>query len=70
MPENPVQSLLEQPQELWLVSAPEITTSNLTKNLQNKSILDQASGEFKRQISYKLAWKGGIYLEVPAPYTS
>ena len=36
----------------------------------NKSILDQAWGEFKRQISYKLAWKGGIYLEVPAPYTS
>ena len=36
----------------------------------NKSILDQAWGEFKRQISYKLAWKGGIYLEVPAPDTS
>lgn len=36
----------------------------------NKSILDQAWGEFKRQISYKLAWKGGIYLEVPAQYTS
>lgn len=36
----------------------------------NKSILDQAWGEFKRQLSYKLAWKGGIYLEVPAPYTS
>lgn len=36
----------------------------------NKSILDQAWGEFKRQISYKLVWKGGIYLEVPAPYTS
>ena len=36
----------------------------------NKSILDQAWGEFKRQISYKLTWKGGIYLEVPAPYTS
>ena len=25
---------------------------------------------FKRQIGYKLVWKGGIYLEVPAPYTS
>ena len=36
----------------------------------NKSILDQAWGEFKRQIGYKLVWKGGIYLEVPAPYTS
>jgi len=41
MPENPVQSLLEQPEELWLVSAPEITTSNLTKNLQNQKLLDQ-----------------------------
>merc|ERR1712110_557498 len=28
-------------EELWLVSAPEITTSNLTKNLQNQKILDQ-----------------------------
>ena len=36
----------------------------------NKSILDQAWGEFKRQIGYKLVWQGGIYLEVPAPYTS
>ncbi len=36
----------------------------------NKSILDQAWGEFKRQIGYKLVWKGGIYLEVPAAYTS
>ena len=36
----------------------------------NNSILDQAWGEFKRQIGYKLEWKGGIYLEVPAVYTS
>ena len=40
------------------------------KSSLNKSILDQAWGEFKRQISYKLVWKGGIFLEVPAPYTS
>ena len=51
------------------------TLDNPGKNVKaksglNKSILDQAWGEFKRQISYKLAWKGGIYLEVPAPYTS
>ena len=31
--------------------------------------VEQAWGEFKRQISYKLAWQGGIYLEVPAAYT-
>lgn len=36
----------------------------------NKSILDQAWGELKRQIGYKLVWKGGIYLEVPTAYTS
>ena len=51
------------------------TLDNPGKNVKaksglNKSILDQAWGEFKRQIGYKLAWKGGIYLEVPAPYTS
>ncbi len=51
------------------------TLDNPGKNVKaksglNKSILDQAWGEFKRQISYKLAWKGGIYLAVPAPYTS
>ncbi len=36
----------------------------------NKSILDQAWGKFKLLLKYKLDWNGGIYLEVPAPYTS
>lgn len=36
----------------------------------NKSILDQGWGEFKRQLSYKLEWLGGIFLEVNPKYTS
>ena len=36
----------------------------------NKSILDQGWGEFRRQLEYKLAWRGGILIAVPAHYTS
>ena len=36
----------------------------------NKSILDQGWFEFKRQLDYKSAWRGGLLLEVPAQYTS
>ncbi len=36
----------------------------------NKSILDQAWGEFKRQLKYKLAWRGGMLIEVNPRYTS
>jgi IS605 OrfB family transposase len=36
----------------------------------NKSILDQGWGEFKRQLSYKLGWLGGIFLKVCPQYTS
>ena len=36
----------------------------------NKSILDQGWGEFRRQLSYKLSWRGGLYLEVPPRDTS
>lgn len=36
----------------------------------NKSILDQGFGEFKRQLKYKLEWLGGLFVEVPAAYTS
>jgi IS605 OrfB family transposase len=36
----------------------------------NKSILDQGWGEFRRQLSYKLEWLGGIFLKVNARYTS
>jgi len=36
----------------------------------NRSILDQAWGELKRQLAYKLEWLGGELIEVPAAYTS
>jgi IS605 OrfB family transposase len=36
----------------------------------NKSILDQGWYEFRRQIGYKLSWKGGELVEVDYRYTS
>lgn len=36
----------------------------------NKSILDQGWSEFRRQIGYKTLWRGGLYILVPAAYTS
>ena len=36
----------------------------------NKSILDQGWFEFRRQLSYKLAWNGGVLLLIPPQYTS
>lgn len=36
----------------------------------NRSILDQGWAEFRRQLEYKLAYKGGELLAVPAAYTS
>ena len=36
----------------------------------NQSILDQGWGEFRRQLEYKLAWAGGIFLAVNPKYTS
>ncbi len=36
----------------------------------NKSILDQGWYEFKRQLGYKLSWKGGELVEVDYRYTS
>ncbi len=36
----------------------------------NRAILDQGWGEFRRQLDYKLAWKGGTLLAVPAHNTS
>lgn len=36
----------------------------------NRSILDKSWGELRRQLIYKLAWKGGMLIEVPAPYSS
>ena len=36
----------------------------------NKSILDQGWFEFRRQIEYKLNWRGGKLILVPPQYTS
>lgn len=36
----------------------------------NKAILDQGWGEFRRQLEYKTAWRGGFTVAVPAAYTS
>ena len=36
----------------------------------NKAILDQGWAEFRRQLDYKLAWRGGVLLAVPAHHTS
>ncbi|MDE2447128.1 MAG: transposase, partial [Alphaproteobacteria bacterium] len=36
----------------------------------NRSILDQGWGEFRRQLDYKLAWRGGHLITVPPHHTS
>ncbi|MCE2679873.1 MAG: transposase [Burkholderiales bacterium] len=51
------------------------TTSEPGKNVRaksglNKAILDQGWFEFRRQLDYKLSWRGGWLIEVPAKNTS
>ena len=51
------------------------TTEKPGKNVKaksglNKSILDQGWGMFRQMLSYKLAWRGGELIAVPAVYTS
>jgi putative transposase len=36
----------------------------------NKGILDQGWGEFRRQLEYKLNWRGGLLVMVPPQHTS
>jgi putative transposase len=36
----------------------------------NRAILDQGWGEFRRQLGYKMAWNGGMFLAVPPHHTS
>lgn len=36
----------------------------------NRSILDQGWSEFRRQLEYKQAWRGGAVVAIPAAYTS
>ena len=51
------------------------TAENPGKNVApksglNKAILDQGWGEFRRQLGYKMVWKGGILFAVPPHHTS
>ena len=51
------------------------TAENHGKNVAqksglNKAILDQGWGEFRRQLDYKMAWKGGMLFAVPPHHTS
>jgi len=36
----------------------------------NKAILDQGWFEFRRQLEYKQAWRGGTVITIPPQYTS
>lgn len=36
----------------------------------NRAILDQGWSEFRRQLQYKLEWRGGELIAVPPQYTS
>jgi len=40
------------------------------KSSLNKSILDQGWNEFRRQLTYKVAWRGGRLIVVPPYFTS
>jgi len=40
------------------------------KSALNHRILDQGWGEFRRQLKYKLAWRGGLLQAVPPHHTS
>ncbi len=40
------------------------------KSTLNKSILDQGWFEFRRQLAYKLYWRGGMLIKVQPQYTS
>jgi len=51
------------------------TSEKMGKNVKaktglNKSILDQGWFEFRRQLTYKMAWSGGILVAVPPQNTS
>ena len=44
--------------------------AKIKKRNLNRSILGQGWYEFARQMEYKMAWAGGMFLKVPAYYTS
>ena len=45
-------------------------TNVAAKSGLNRAILDQGWGEFRRQLEYKCAWRGGTLVAVPAANTS
>ena len=49
----------------------EASGQNVTqKSGLNRAILDQGWGEFRRQLEYKSAWRGGFVIAVPPHHTS
>jgi putative transposase len=40
------------------------------KSALNRSILDQGWGEFRRQLEFKQAWRGGKVIVIPPQHTS
>ena len=53
-----------------LSGTPATAGAKAMKRNLNRTILSQGWYEFARQIEYKMAWAGGIFLKVPAYYTS
>ena len=53
-----------------LSGTPATAGAKAKKRNLNRSILGQGWHEFARQMEYKMAWAGGIFLKVPAYYTS
>jgi hypothetical protein len=50
--------------------APSKYRARTAKSGLNKAILDQGWCEFRRQLDYKVAWRGGYLVAVPPPHTS
>ena len=56
-----------------IVYVEDLKVANMSKSANtglNRAILDQSWSEFRRQLEYKLAWKGGYLFAVPPQNTS
>ena len=56
-----------------IVYVEDLKVANMSKSANtglNRTILDQSWSEFRRQLEYKLAWKGGYLFAVPPQNTS
>lgn len=53
-----------------IVVIEDLNVAGMSKSRLAKSILDQGWGEFRRQLEYKQAWRGGHVIAVPAHNTS